>query len=118
MRILVVDDTQDVRQTIAEMAISLGHEVIEVDNAIAAVKLAATNPPDLALMDLMMPDVDGAQAAAALRSISPTRNLPIVLITAFPAKLTRQIRERPWDGLLIKPFSLNDLERVIARFAE
>lgn len=68
-------------------------------------------------MDLMMPDVDGAQAAAALRSISPTRHLPIVLITAFPAKLTDQIRERGWDGLLIKPFNLHDLERVIARFA-
>src|SRR5579862_2937250 len=117
MRILVVDDQEDARQTIREMAESLGHQVVDADNAITAVKLAAEDPPDLVLMDLMMPEVDGAQTAAALRNISPLRQLPIVLVTAFPEELSEQVRVRKWDGLLIKPFHLDDLERVIKRFA-
>ncbi|HEY2380933.1 MAG TPA: response regulator [Terriglobia bacterium] len=116
MRILLVDDTEDVRETVGAMAKSLGHDVIAVDNAIIAVKLAAADPPDLVLMDLFMPEVDGAQAAAALHSISPLRHLRIVLITAFPEKLSPHVREGSWDGLLIKPFNLHDLERVLKRF--
>lgn len=117
MQILVVDDKEDSRQTIREMAEMLGHDVIEAENALQGVRLAAANPPNLVLMDLVMPDVDGNQAAAAFRNISSLLSLPIVLVTAFPVKLSPQVRERKWDGLLVKPFSVDDLERVINRFS-
>ena len=115
MRILVVDDTPDAREVISAMAEALGHEVIQAHNGMEAVKAAVANSPELVLMDLMMPEVDGAQASAALRNISTCVDLPIVLVTAFPQEVDTGMHH--WDAFLKKPFSVGDLERVIEQFA-
>jgi CheY-like chemotaxis protein len=115
MRILVVDDTEDSREVISTMAQWLGHEVVQAKSGMEAIKVAFQKKPDLVLMDLMMPDIDGAQAAGALRQISSFVHVPIVMITAFPQKMTDK-PEPVWDAFLKKPIRLEDLTEIINRF--
>src|SRR5688572_3006297 len=70
MRVLVVEDTDDVRELLKRMLETLGHEVSEAAGGRAALAVALKEQPDLILMDLSMPDVNGLQATGALRAIS------------------------------------------------
>lgn len=116
MRILIIDDTNDSRDTICAMAEWLGHEVILAKNGMEAVRIAIDKHPELVLMDLMMPDSDGEQAAAALRKISSFVRLPIVMVTAYPDKAGSK-PQVVWDAFLRKPVNLEDLTEIIDRFA-
>lgn len=116
MRILVVDDTDDSREIISAMAEWLGHEVIQARSGMDALRIAIDKHPQLVLMDLMMPDVDGGQTAAALRKISSFVRLPIVMVTAYPEK-TGSKPQMVWDAFLRKPVNLEDLTEIIDRFS-
>jgi CheY-like chemotaxis protein len=116
MRILVVDDTEDSRAVIAAMAKWLGHEVVEARSGMEAVRMAFEQHPELVLMDFRMPEIDGVQAAGALRKIASFTHLPIVMITAYPEKITDN-SDRVWDAFLRKPITLEDVTAVIERFA-
>lgn len=116
MRILIVDDTEASLEIISNMARSLGHEVIEARDGMEAVKSAVEKLPHLVLMDVRMPGVDGMQAAAAIRNISPLDSLPIVMMSALPQEASTE-PQRHWDGFLKKPLDLDDLSDVIDRFS-
>src|SRR2546428_14060343 len=91
MKVLLVEDVDESRKVLRAMIERLGHRVIEATNGKDAVKTALDFNPDLVLMDLSMPEVDGLQAAAVLRAISNFKNmnhLPVVGITAYPETLS------------------------------
>jgi len=114
MKILLVDDLQDSREVIRTMIERLGHRVIEATNGSEAVQLAVALKPDCILMDLNMPNVDGLLATAALRAISPLRQIPIVALTAYPRDMSRdKALAAGCDLYLQKPFSIVDLELVL-----
>jgi len=81
--IMVVDDEPDI-QTVAEMSLSLvgGWAVRLVSSGVDAIESAAKNPPDLILLDVMMPGMDGLATLKALRSRDETRKIPVILMTA------------------------------------
>ncbi len=94
MRVLFVEDTADSREVCRVMLETLGHEVIEATNGKEALRTAIKQSPDLVLMDLSMPEVDGFQAISALRSISSFNRIPIIAITAYPQSHWRDKAEQ------------------------
>src|SRR2546425_7919580 len=91
MKVLLVEDVDESRAVLRAMIERLGHRVVEATNGKEAVKIALDSNPDVVLMDLSMPEVDGLQATAALRSISNFRDvnhLPVIAMTAYPETLS------------------------------
>jgi two-component system cell cycle response regulator DivK len=118
VRVLVVEDTEDTRELFRSMLKSLGHEVFEADNGKRGVEIALKEKPDLILMDLRMPAVDGLLGAGALRMIDGFQAVPIIAVTANYSKRTRD------DAILAgcnecigKPLTRDDLEELIDRYA-
>lgn len=104
--VLVVDDDDSIRE-ITQLALEVvaGWRVVTADGGAAAIALARELRPDLVLLDLMMPVVDGRATLAALRSDQTTREIPVVLLTAKLGVGGAQ----PWDdmavaGVVAKPF--------------
>ena len=109
MKVLLVEDVDESRKVLRAMIERLGHRVIEATNRKDAVKTALDSNPDLVLMDLSMPEVDGLQATAALRAISNFKDYPETLSVdkAFKAGC---------DAYLRKPVDLADLGAALRRF--
>ncbi|CAG0988099.1 partial Alkaline phosphatase synthesis transcriptional regulatory protein PhoP, partial [Anaerolineae bacterium] len=80
--ILVVDDDVDSLKLISLMLQRQGHEVISADSGLRAIEKASAEQPDLIILDVMMPDMDGYQVCRQLRSESRTRDIPIIMFTA------------------------------------
>lgn len=105
-RVLVIDDDPAIREI---AAISLTHfggfEVSQADGGDAGLRAARACPPDVVLLDVMMPGLDGPSVLAALRSDPVTQGLPVVFLTA---KLMRDEQERlrqlGAQGVIGKPF--------------
>ena len=112
MRILVVDDEPTLRDMVAELLRDEGYTVRTAADGRAAVALFASEPPDLVLMDVMMPGMDGRAAYMAMRAHPDGRTVPIVLSSAavHPDALDPGIA-----AFLPKPFDLDQLLRLVAR---
>ena len=118
-RILVAEDSP-VNQLIAmEQLRVAGHEVSIVDNGHKAVAAVAGEHFDLVLMDIIMPDMDGIEAAQAIRRLpAPAGTVPIVALTANVLTEDRaRILTSGMDGILAKPFSMARLLETVDRFA-
>ena len=117
MLILLVEDIEDNRDFLRVMIESLGHEVLEAVNGKDGLRVALKQKPDLILMDLSMPEVDGFQATGAIRSISSLIHIPIIAVTAYPKHLwMEKAMDAGCDAFLSKPVSREALKEVIERF--
>src|SRR4051812_20650468 len=96
----------------------LGHQVVEARNGMEAIKASLEHKPDVVLMDLSMPAVDGLQATGAIRTFSQfPRQLPIIAMTAFPKIVSEEKAfQAGCDAYLQKPFDLDDLAAVFKKF--
>jgi len=105
--VLVAEDESLIRMDIVETLGDLGFEVIaEAADGLEAVELAKVKLPDLIVMDIKMPNLDGISAAEQLQSL----RIPIVLLTAFSQReLVERASEAGAMAYLVKPFSPNDL---------
>jgi two-component system, OmpR family, phosphate regulon response regulator PhoB len=121
-RVLVADDEPAIR-ALCRVNLQLGGmEVFEADNGVAALEVVAREQPDLVLLDLMMPELDGWHVARQLASSEETRDLPIVVLSA---RSERQDIERAHEagalGYVLKPFDplslAGELERTLQRVA-
>ncbi len=83
MRILIVDDVPDNIRVLSRMLVDEGHQISAATNGRAALKLAASCAPDLILLDVMMPEMDGYEACAALKADPLLRSIPVIFITAL-----------------------------------
>ena len=112
-RVLIADDDEDIRVYL-EVTLNLaGYEVVHAADGVEALELATTSSPDIIVLDVMMPRLDGLETLRRLRSDARTSHLPVLLLTA------RVQREDAIDGLdagaddyLTKPF---DAEELLAR---
>nr|WP_290666792.1 response regulator [Ardenticatena sp.] len=111
-RVVIADDESIIRMDLKEMLTSLGYLVVgEASNGRDAVRLARELKPDIVIMDIKMPDMDGIEAA---RLLTEERIAPVVLLTAFSQRdLIEQAKEAGVVGYLIKPFRESDLTPVI-----
>ena len=116
MRILLVDDHPEVRQSLGAFIEQLGHEALQCDNAPAAVATARTERPDLILSDLRMPGMDGLHLLAALEQLDHPP--PLALMTAFGDADTAiaALRKGAVDYLR-KPIDVRELHRLIERIS-
>jgi two-component system cell cycle response regulator DivK len=118
MRVLLVEDTDDSRELFRIMLEDFGHEVIEATNGMEAVQAALSHDPQIVLMDLSMPGVDGFQAIAALRAISSFSHVPIIAITAHSHAAWRdRAKEAGCDDYLVKPISPEELSAALDKFS-
>ena len=116
-KVLVVDDRDDHGYACSLMVRSLGAEVEVVSSAQHALELCEKSPPDIALVDYMMPEMDGLELLKELKRHD--RNLEVVIMTAFgtiPSAI-EAVRSGAFD-YLAKPFGPSDLERVLRSLLE
>lgn len=119
VRILVVDDDATNRGVLTGLLEPLGYETTEADSGVAALRAAAEAVPDLILLDVMMPGMDGFEVCRHLRATPATALVPIVMITALDAD-KHKVRglEAEADDFLTKPVDEVELEvrvRALAR---
>ena len=109
-RILVVDDADDVRLALSMLMEDEGHMVIEGADGEHVAQLARQHRPDLILLDLMMPVVDGFEALKQLRSDPAVREIPVIVVSAksSPEDLELAARLGAVD-FVTKPWSMVDL---------
>lgn len=81
-RILVVDDSPDVRLALATILEDAGHEIVEAEDGDQVFDLAIKESPDLVLLDVMMPRVNGFDALATLKADTRTNPIPVIMVTA------------------------------------
>ena len=120
LRILLAEDESIIRMGLRRILEEAGHRVVAAPDGRTAVKLARQTGPDLAILDIKMPGLDGLEVA---RQIYARRPLPIVVLTAYgDRELVEQAAGLPILAYLIKPVDeqelLATLEVVTARFAE
>ena len=85
IKILVVDDERDIRELLVDELTDSGYETIEAANGAEALERVYSDSPDIVLLDLMMPILDGIQVLEILKSNAHTASLPVVLLTAVSA---------------------------------
>lgn len=109
-KILVVDDEDHIVELITYNLISSGYEVISANNGIDALKIAKKEKPNLMLLDLMLPGLDGFEVCKAIRGESETKEIPIIMLTAKGEELDKILGlELGADDYMTKPFSIREL---------
>lgn len=103
-RILVVEDNPDNMFLTVMLLQSAGHTVLSATDAEAGLTLARAELPDLILMDVQLPDMDGLEATALLKRSEATRAIPVIALTALAMKGDEErIRAAGCDGYIAKP---------------
>ena len=104
MRILVVEDSPvNMALTVAILE-NAGHSVLQADHAEQGLAIACAEQPDLVLMDIQLPDIDGLQATRRLKADPQTCHLPVIALTAFAMKGDEELtRAAGCDGYVTKP---------------
>lgn len=112
--VLIVEDNIDIRETLAEYIESLGYRVNKAVNGLDALDAVGRERPDLVLMDVQMPSMDGLEATKRLRSDVSNSDIPILVMTAFASgEDAERCIDAGADGYLSKPVELRRLDRVI-----
>jgi CheY-like chemotaxis protein len=114
--ILVVDDQDGNREVLRVYLTWSGHVVIEASNGLDAVNIANRDCPDLIIMDLGMPVMDGVEAVRRLREVSQTCKIPIVAYTAFDTADREKVLKMGFNDLLSKPLHFQKLDSMLNRF--
>ena len=114
-RILVADDNLDAAASLGMLLELQGHEVRVVYDGLAAVEVAATFLPDIVLLDIAMPQLNGYDACGQIRAQAPDANMLIVALTGWTGDdMKRRAREAGFDFYLIKPVEVPALEKMVA----
>jgi CheY-like chemotaxis protein len=115
LRVLVVDDARDVRHMVAAHLKRGGHQVLLAEDASQAIAIAIEEKPDLAIVDIMMPGMNGYELTEKLREIPVTEEMPIIVLTARAGGADRDHAFRVGaDSYIQKPFQLQRLTDEIA----
>jgi PAS domain S-box-containing protein len=114
-RVLIVEDNDDARQMLHETLAFGGHEVREARDGASGLALAAESTPDIALIDIGLPDVDGYEVARRLRAAPGGRRMGLIAITGYgQAEDQRRAYEAGFDAHLTKPVAPERLKQVMA----
>jgi two-component system cell cycle response regulator DivK len=116
-RILHVEDTADNRQLVSDLLESAGYDLIEALDGLSGVAMAFEHRPDLILMDIQLPVMDGYEASRRIKAIPELRATPIIAVTSYALSGDdAKAREAGCDGYIAKPFSPRELLAKIAEF--
>ena len=116
-RILVVEDTEDNRQIIRDLLTSFDYELIEAADGAEGVRMAQAHRPDLILMDIQLPVMDGYEATRRIRALSELAGVPIIAVTSYALSGDEaKAREAGCDSYIAKPFSPRQLLAKVREF--
>jgi len=112
--ILVVEDNSANRTLLRDILIYRGYEVIEAENGRVGLELAAERMPDLILMDVQMPVMDGYTAIAILKKDPKTKHIKVIAVTSFAmAGDRKKVMDAGADGYISKPISTKELPKLV-----
>ncbi len=115
-KVLVVDDEENIRRLMHSM---LGNKytILEANDGEVAIDIARNQRPDIILMDILMPNIDGYTACYTIKKDPATKTIPVVMVTAVGQELNKKLGEvMGADGYITKPFSPQDLLGTISEF--
>jgi len=113
-RILVVEDQEDLRGMLRDLLTGSDYSVIEATDGAAGIAMAKSERPDLILMDIQMPVIDGYEATRQIRADPAIDGIPIIAVSSFAMKGDEQkARSAGCDDYVTKPYSPMQLLKVI-----
>jgi CheY-like chemotaxis protein len=116
-RILIVDDEANTREMLQAAMSSIGHIGIGVPDGFMALAEVENDPPDLILLDIMMPGIDGYETLRRIRELPGGKDIPVIVVTASQASdLGKRIAIAKGNACLKKPLNLITLEQAIDWF--
>jgi CheY-like chemotaxis protein len=114
--VLVCDDSRAIRESLVVILKHAGYRAAGVDSALDCVAMARKNPPDMIIMDIMMPGMDGATASGLMKDVPEIAGVPVVLLSAMPED---QVKIKAEDagaaGYLLKPYRKDVLLDCVGR---
>ena len=115
--ILVVEDNQDNREMVVKVLKFNGYQVVEAVDGEEAIEKAKAEDPDLILLDIFLPKMDGYEATRRLKGDTSLRNIPIIALTAHAMKGSmEQALAAGCDGYIPKPIDVRELPKQIQHF--
>ena len=116
-RILVVEDQEDARRILRDLLSRAGFDLIEAENGEDAVASAQTNRPDLILMDIQLPLLDGYEATRRIKADPDLKAIPIIVVTSYALSGDEEkARRAGCDDYVAKPFSPRQLLAKIKEY--
>jgi two-component system cell cycle response regulator DivK len=118
-RILVVEDNERNMKLFCDLLQASGYHTLEATTGESAVELALEHRPDLVLMDIQLPDIDGVEALGRLRADERSATLPVLALTAQAMEGDRErFLAAGFDGYLSKPVNIADFVTTVKRYCE
>ena len=116
-KILIADDEPSVRSLVKKL-LGKSYIVLEANDGEEAVNMALNQKPDLILMDILMPKMDGLTACYAIKTNQATKAIPVVMLTAVDYELNKKLSRDiiGAHGYITKPFNSQDLMKTIGQF--
>ncbi len=115
--ILAVEDEPRNLKLIKDLLHVAGYETLEATDGRKGIELAKAHRPDLILMDISMPVMDGIEATKALKANAETKNIPIIALTSHAMKEDEEkIREAGCNGYITKPIDTREFLRMVAEY--
>src|SRR5205085_3034295 len=109
-RVLIVDDDADIQRLVSYNLSQAGFRVSTAATGLAALEMVQKHPPDLIILDIMLPDLDGLEVCRTLRQRADSRRIPIIMLTARSEEVDRVVGfELGADDYVMKPFSPREL---------
>ena len=115
-KVLIVEDYEDTRDFMKFLLESYGYQVIEATDGIEALEKFRRHQPDLVLMDVSLPFVDGLTTTKAIREIEDSGEVPIFVVTAFGKSLHAQAIEAGCNELISKPVDFDVLRSLVEKY--
>jgi len=116
-RILVVEDQEDNRQILRDLLGSVGYDIVEAGDGEAGVAAAAAQRPDLILMDIQLPRMDGYEATRRIKATPELKGIPIIVVTSYALSGDEaKARAAGCDAYVTKPYSPRQLLAKIREF--
>jgi two-component system cell cycle response regulator DivK len=117
--ILIVEDNDKNLKLARDLLQHDGFRTLEADTAAGGIALAEQHVPDLILMDIQLPDMDGVAALGQLRGSTATASIPVVALTAFAMAADRErLLAAGFDGYLAKPIDIHDFADRVREYCE
>lgn len=118
-RVFIVDDDHAILELMSSLLETEGYQVESFDSARAALRAASSRTPDVMIVDLMMPEMDGCELIREIRGSERTQNVPVVVCSAYYGDLRRCALEVGGDNLALlrKPFHIDSLLDAVARMS-
>lgn len=114
MKILIADDDKMIHISFTKPLVNMGHEVLNAYDGNEALEMAKNNMPDLMLLDVTMPLMDGRDVCRKLKQSDDTKEITIIMLTAKDQQFDRQVGfEVGADDYIVKPCSVAFLERIL-----